>query len=110
MSVGHESLTPKRVRFAIDNNKENDSRENNRKATSRSFVEMISPFKKRNDRSPTPEPKGSVAEARNKTIKSGKEHYSRKNLNDSVKTLKDTIQNFIETGKNMKEKAHSIFV
>ena len=69
---------------------------------------MISPFKKRtSDRSPTPD---SRFYQEKKPVRDAKQHYTRRNLNEKITLLKDTIHRYIETGKNVKDKTHTMFI
>ena len=70
---------------------------------------MISPLRrKKADRSVTPDPQ--VLMINTKSMKSGKEVYARKNLNEKVNLLKSTLQDYIQNGKSAKEKGHVMLV
>ena len=94
------ALTPKRVTFT-----ENESK---RGQTGRSsFVEMISPMRRRNQ-----EETAAMSVPKTKEIdrEHSQETFHRKNLNKSVGIMKSTLQKFINCGKDLKSKSHALFV
>ena len=74
---------------------------------------MISPLKRRGsamEREKEPIAEEVPTRSLSKNKKSIQDVYTRKNLNNSLNVLKGTLQKFMESGKNLKDKSHSLFI
>lgn len=68
---------------------------------------MISPIR---SKSPVREIEKSNSKDAVSFKKESKENYTKKVLTDNINTMRDTIESQLRAGKNLKEKAHSLFL